>query len=178
MQLRPFYSPEQRSALYRTRYDHCRWDDHYHRVAHTAALLAGMQPGSAADLSCGDGAITAGLTCPLYLGDITPGWPLCGPIEDTIGQIPQVDVFVCSETLEHVENPGGLLAAIRGKASRLLLSTPDGEADAENPEHYWGWDVADLDRMLAAAGWGRRESERYVPPVLDPYYTFQIWRCR
>jgi hypothetical protein len=164
-------------------YDHARWPEHVHRVARTAAILAAMRPDSVADLSCGDAAIVtaAGLHGSAVLGDIMPGWSICGPIEHTIKQIPAVDVFVCSETLEHVRDPDGLLAAIRLKAGRLLLSTPCGEADAENPEHYWGWDASDLDGMLAAAGWTGREVELYAPPPRagesEPYYTYQIWKC-
>lgn len=176
-QLRPLRPAEEDARLYAATYDHTRWADHRARVTYTAVILAAMAPASVADLSCGDGAIVgaAGLACPAWLGDLTPGWPYHGPVEQTIMQIPAVDVFVCSETLEHVHDPGGLLALIRGKAARLLLSTPAGEDDDRNPEHYWGWDTGDLDAMLAAAGWADRTVELFTPP--PAYYTFQIWRC-
>jgi hypothetical protein len=64
-----------------------------------------------------------------------------------------VDVFVLSETLEHVERPAELLAAIRKKARHLLLSTPLAEFDDRNPEHYWGWDKAGIRELLDVAGW-------------------------
>ena len=178
-QLRLFYSPEARAALYASTYQHEKWEDHRHRVAHTAQLLKEMNPLSVADLSCGDGAIVAqaGLGCPVYLGDITPGHQFTGPIEDTVITCPEVDVFVCSETLEHVESPEWVLHVIRTKARRLLLSTPHGEADDRNPEHYWGWDRDDLALMLDDAGWNTVEVELYTPPVSFAYYTFQIWRC-
>lgn len=177
-QLRPFYDPMKLIAVYGRRYDHTQWPDHVLRVEHTAELLQKMQPTSVADLSCGDAAIVnrAGCRRMALLGDYTPGWPYYGPIEHTITEIPPVDVFVCSETIEHVEDPDGLLVAIRGKAKRLLLSTPIGEDNDDNPEHYWGWDVDDVDRMLAAADWTERQVERYAPSP-DPYYTFQIWTC-
>lgn len=179
VQLRPFYTERQRAQLYAGRYEHEKWNDHKLRVAHTADILRGMQPESIADLSCGDGAIVAlADSGPAVLGDITPGWHLAGPIEETIEQCPEVDVFVCSETLEHVENPDKVLRAIRVKARRMLLSTPENEMDSRNPEHYWGWNHDDLALMLRDAGWVKNELELYVPPVAFPYYTFQIWKCQ
>lgn len=181
VQLRSFYSPGERAALYASTYRHDKWEEHKFRVAYTAQLLREMKPESVADLSCGDGAVIAQaeLLCPAYLGDIAPGWQFTGPIEETILACPAVDVFVCSETLEHVENPDALLRAIRGKARRLLLTTPDGETRNDNPEHYWGWDLSDLALMMGDAGWVPEvPAERYVPPVLFPYYAYQVWRCR
>ncbi len=180
MQLRGFYAPEQLTQVYAGRYLHDKWPDHRLRVAYTAQLLREMNPESVADLSCGDAAVVtqAKLACPVHLGDITPGWSYTGPVEETILEIPPVDVFVCSETLEHVENPDGLLQLIRGKARRLLLTTPDGESDSRNPEHYWGWTADDVKLMLADAGWEPEHFEHYTPPVPAPYYVFQVWGCR
>jgi hypothetical protein len=84
---------------------------------------------------------------------------------------------VCSETLEHVEDPDAVLRAIRGRSWSLLLTTPHGEADDANPEHYWGWHADDLDPMLEAAGWSDRRVELFTPASV-PHYTFQIWTCR
>jgi hypothetical protein len=176
-QLRPFYSQSDLSLVYCAPYSHRAWPDHVVRVARTAELLAEMAPESVADLSCGDGevVIQAGLRDGAVLGDMAPGWPHRGPIEQTIQAIPDVDVFVCSETIEHVQDPDALLVAIRGKARRLLLSTPIGEDHDLNPQHYWGWDVADVEEMLHAAGWAG-EVEVFEPSP-NPYYAYQIWRC-
>lgn len=174
--LRPFYSPEQLTEVYAQQYDHTRWADHICRIAHTANILREMKPASVADLSCGDGAIVTDAGCYdiAHLGDYVSGWDYTGPIDETIHLIPEVDVFLLSETLEHVEDPDTLLRCIRGKAKRLLLSTPHGEDHSNNPEHYWGWDAAALSSMLAAAGW-YGEFELFTPPTA--YYIFQIWRC-
>lgn len=180
-QLRPFHSPEQLAALYASTYDHTRWPDHIERVAHTATVLdrlAGeLHAETVADLSCGDGAIIGGSRHPWKrrtLGDMaTTGIP----IEKAIAGLEPVDVFVCSETLEHIENPDGLLAAIRSKARGLLLTTPADEQDDSNPEHYWSWGVEDLKAMLAATGWGERTVELFTPASIA-HYTFQVWTCR
>ncbi len=178
--LRDFCTPGELVQMYDRPYDHTRWPEHCLRVQHTAAVLSRMFPASVADLSCGDGAVAraaAGPGCLQYMGDLVPGWQFTGPIEQTISLIPPVDVFVCSETLEHVEDPDALLAAIRAKASRLLLTTPSGEWLPRNPEHYWGWEPADVDLMLDAAGWKQRDCQLYVPPVPEPYYHYQVWEC-
>jgi hypothetical protein len=178
LQLRDFYQPDEVARVYSRRYDHTLWGDHVLRVRHTAQILREMAPASVADLSCGDAAIVeqAGLQGVAVLGDMVPGWPVCGPIERTIQEIDPVDVFVCSETLEHIQDPDALLTAIRKTADRLLLSTPVGESDDRNPEHYWGWDVEDLDEMLSAAGWSSRSVEMLHGQSTGSY-TFQIWRC-
>lgn len=178
-QLRPFYTPEQLAAVYAQPYDHTRWPDHIERVAHTTLLLdtlaATVGARSVADLSCGDGAIVDGSQWPWqqrHLGDLAT----TGPLETTLRDLPPVDVYVCSETLEHVENPDRVLTLIRDRARHLLLTTPCGEADDSNPEHYWSWDEQGVEEMLAQAGWEHRQVQLFTPPSSD-YYTFQIWIC-
>jgi 2-polyprenyl-3-methyl-5-hydroxy-6-metoxy-1,4-benzoquinol methylase len=183
-QLRPFYSEAERAQVYGRSYDHTRWGDHIERVAVTAGLVAGavnrFRLTSVADLSCGDGAIVqlarrTALTGRAVLGDLVkrPGLDIAGPIEETILQLMPVDLYVCSETLEHVEDPDELLRRVRDKARFLVLSTPDGETGSDNPEHYWGWDRDDVRAMLQAAGWNPQSmlTLRSEPS----YYTFQIW---
>lgn len=180
-QLRPFYTEAQLRALYAQTYDHTRWPDHVERVAHTTAVLdrlaAEMNAETVADLSCGDGAIVGGSQHPWQRRILSDIAATGVPIEKAIADLDPVDVFVCSETLEHVEDPDGLLAAIRAKARALLLTTPADEADDLNPEHYWSWGVEDLRTMLTNAGWARCAVELFTPDAVD-YYTFQVWTCR
>jgi hypothetical protein len=178
-QLRPFYTTQERAEIYRNRYNHGAWNDHVLRVSHLAEILREMQPSSVADLSCGDGAVLLGaeLSCALFFGDITPGWQFTGPMEETLFRCPPVDVFVLSEILEHLEDPEGTLAAVRGRARRLLLSTPDGELNDANPEHYWTWQREDLRPMLADAGWTPDSEPELYTPSFPAYYAFQIWTC-
>ena len=91
-----------------------------------------------------------------HLGDFARGYPFHGPIEETIEEFDdnELDLFVCSETIEHLDDPDAVLARIRAKAHRLMLSTPIGETDpADNPEHVHGWTVDGVLDMLRATGW-------------------------
>ena len=170
------------SQTYSAAYDHTRWSDHIVRVSVTASIgswFRGIKTG--ADLSCGDGAVlkniqeTMGLER-IYLGDFVPGYEFQGPIEETITQIPNVDLFILSETLEHLEDPDAVLLQIRQKTKYLILSTPDGEWTDSNPEHVWGWDNTEVRGMLKSAGFTIDIYNSLKFP--DGYYTFQIWGCK
>lgn len=182
--LRPKHSDEALARIYATPHDHTRWADHHLRVDVTASLTrwVATQFGcrTVADLSAGDGAIVNSLQLPasvVHLGDFAPGYQYTGPIEETIHQIPSVDLFICSETIEHLDDPDEVLYQIGQKAGALVVSTPIGEVEeVGNPEHYWGWDVDDVVRILDDTGW-----EVVVTNVLELpgwTYDYQIHACR
>lgn len=184
--LRPAYSPGELARIYATPHDHTKWQDHQLRVAATVEVGKWMgQAGgfrSAADLSCGDAAILRGIgdvAGHLHLGDFAPGYPYTGPVEETIHLIPPVDLFVLAETLEHLDDPDKVLAAIRLNTRTLLLSTPVDAWDDPNDEHYWAWSRADVEEMLTAAGF---EVTVYSAVDFRMYghgcYQFGIWGCR
>lgn len=178
VRLRPAYDHAALRQVYPTAYDHTRWPDHIQRVQATIELAQRIcpSPTSVADLSCGDAAITNALNAPTtILGDLTPGHELHGPIEDTIHQIGHVDLFICSETVEHLDNPDAVLVHIRKHATRLVLTTPIGETNTDNPEHYWGWDQEAVRDMLTAAGWKPVFQQDLV--TTPRYYDFQLWGC-
>jgi hypothetical protein len=178
--LRPAHTAEQLAELYAAPHEHRQFPDHRLRVAVTAQvgkwLLEQSGGRSAADLSCGDGMILRSLGASvLQFGDLAAGYQYTGPIENTIHRIDPVDLFVCCETIEHLDEPGAVLAAIRAKAGNLLLSTPVNAWDDYNPEHYWAWSRGDVEEMAAEAGFR---------PVLftavdfrpqDLPYCFGIW---
>jgi hypothetical protein len=181
VRLRPRYSDEELSRIYATPHSHSRWADHLLRVQVTASLAQWVadQHGctSAADLSCGDGTILESLEgVSKTFGDYAPGYLHRGPIEETLEEIGGVDLFICSETIEHLDDPDTVLRRIHGRAHHLIVSTPINEADDGNPEHYWGWGVDDVKGLLLAAGW---EPHTTIELKLRPRFTydFQIHAC-
>lgn len=180
--LRPAYADDELRGLYRTPHDHRRWHDHHLRVDVSIAVarwLAGDGVAAAADLSCGNGAILTAIPAAMkHYGDFAPGYQHQGPIEETIGQIPDVDLFVCSETLEHLDDPDVVLGRIRERSRMLVLSTPVDAWNDSNPEHYWAWSREDVEEMLTAAGW---QMHVYATADFRPMglpYCFGIWGVR
>lgn len=179
VRLRPAHTEQALATIYPQPHDHRRWRDHHVRVDTTIALAKGIDDvTSVADLSCGNGAIAKAVRAPrTVLGDYAPGYDITGPIEQTIHGIDPVDLYVCSESIEHLDDPDLVLKLIRGKARHLLLTTPvDNWGDA-NIEHYWAWSQQDVEQMLTAAGWTVQ-----VTNILDMRrawspYCFGMWVC-
>lgn len=182
--LRPAHGAEDLARIYARPHDHSEFPDHHLRVAATIDLarwVTERHPAtSAADLSCGNGAILRALDIPRAVyGDFAAGYEVTGPIEETIERIDPVDLFVCSETIEHLDEPEKVLAQIRAKAKTLVLSTPVDAWFDDNPEHYWAWSREDMQEMLAAAGFQpivyASVDFRDIHPQL---YQFGIWGVR
>jgi hypothetical protein len=178
--LRPAHPPEDLASIYRVPHRHSGWIDHRMRVTFSAmlanAILLDVKTG--ADLSCGDGALLGAIPLQTRIfGDLASGWPITGPIEQTIDQIPDVDLLVCAETIEHLDDPDLVLKKARAKASRLLLSTPIEAWEDDNPEHYWAWDRAEVDGMLAAAGFSVTVFLALDLRPAQGDYCFGIWAC-
>lgn len=187
--LRWAYSPEELKQIYKTPHNSNNWSDHQVRVRQTIAMgKEAKMPrhgGFIADLSCGNGLIATELAsffrAEPFLGDFAyaPGNLYTGPIEKTIDQLgPNVNLFILSETIEHLDDPDSVLLKIRRRAGQLLLSTPIGETGTENPEHYWGWDQEAVARMLRNADWEptMRIDLHFSNP--DFPYNYQIWLCQ
>lgn len=182
-------------------YKHDRWPDHVERVAASVDLIRRYASAihTAADLSCGDGAILRALLPELdlaWFGDLNGvdfGWvgalpPEAGEVMSTepgllpgaLTQLPEpVDLFILSETIEHMDDPDALLREITRHSRYLFLSTPvDETADVGNPEHYWGWGLADIQDLLFETGWTPMEQQTLQPQTtlyLPNAYRFQLW---
>lgn len=191
--LRPAWNEAELAAIYAEPHRHDQWPDHIARVDATIALarelftVTGI-PRSIADLSCGDAAIAFALhpaSCGkfgpdavLHLGDLAPGWPYHGPIEKTLRDLDRADLLICTETIEHLNDPDAVLALARDRAAALLLSTPESEGNDANAEHYWRWDTAGVRDMLTAAGWDPVLSRVVTWRDENGYpWSYQIWGC-
>jgi hypothetical protein len=180
--LRPAYSDGELAQLYAAPHDHRQWADHHLRVdvtAQVARWVAGDGVGIAADLSCGNGAILKATPAMVrHFGDYAPGYEHTGPIEKTIKDIPEVDLFICSETLEHLDDPDAVLGEIRAKSDTLVLSTPVDAWDDDNPEHYWAWSRDHVEGMLDLAGFTPLVYTELDFRPMGLKYSFGIWAVR
>ena len=182
-QLRPFHSPEYLAQMYAAPHDHNLFGrGHYIRVELTKVLLkelcAHVTASSGADLSCGNAEIIK--SAPLndvYLGDFAPGYQFTGPLHETLGKLPYVDVYVCSETLEHVEDPQGILLRIRQRSKSLVLTTPIEKWDDDLDEHYWAWDREGIEGILTAVGWKVVTYVAFDSTVFGDPYIYGMWCC-
>lgn len=183
--LRPTPDADGLAVMYPKPHDHRIYGaGHDLRVKVTAALGRWLaddcQAATVADLSAGVGAIARAMVDPhgarLILGDIAPGHPLVGPIEDTLAELDPVDVFICTETLEHIDDPAGVLATVRAKARRLLVSFPHCDELDANTEHVWQWTPDEARTLLACAGWDPVTWATLEVP--DGPYSYSIVGCR
>lgn len=176
---RPKYSDEELREIYARPHDHKNWHDHLIRVEATKQVARWMFKGhSVADLSCGNGEIAKSLNAKhTFLGDYAPGYEYTGPIDETISKLPiSVEMFICSETLEHLDDPDHTLMLIRESTDKLIISTPMDNWGDPNPEHYWAWSRNDVEVMLRLAGF---EPEIFMAIELPNYlYNYQIWGCK
>lgn len=198
VRLRPARTPAEEQELYSRTYPqgyrHDVWPDHVERVAASVEMIEqyARHLRTAADLSCGDGAILRGLPDldTVWMGDLStaepsmPGrpfhWYPGSVLPDSLADLPEpVDLYVCSETIEHMDDPDELLRQLTSCATYLFLSTPLDEAvHSGNVEHYWSWGRADMHEMLMDAGWSPLEYRKLVPRTtvhLPDTYHYQLW---
>lgn len=187
--LRPMPTAEQMAAMYPAPHDHRIYGrGHHERVEATVALavqqIADADRQSVADLSCGNGDIACRIVVPpgdLHLGDFAvlpgelPGTKYHGPLEETLDLIPLVDVYVCSETIEHLDDPFGVLLKINEKAERLVLSTPLECWHDANGEHLWAWDRDGVEQLLVSAGWSPWAFTNVDSTAYGEPYNYGIW---
>ena len=180
VRLRPAHTPSQLAHIYQTPHRHSQWNDHRIRVQMTIAFASFFgDVNRVADLSAGDATIINAINAKeKYIGDFAPGYELTGAIDDTIELIPNVDLFICSETIEHLDDPEKTLLKIRAKTKAIIVTTPDGESNDHNPEHYWGWDTQGVSELLTSVGFTPTIFSRidFVNPTST--YNYQIWGAR
>jgi hypothetical protein len=181
--LRPKWSEEELAKIYAKPHDHRIYGrGHTVRVEVTQNILKDMarltNAKSGADLSCGNAAILNSLSLKeKYLGDYASGYEFVGPLEDNLEKMPNVDIYVCSETLEHLDNPGHALKLIREKSKSLILSTPIEQWEDTNAEHYWAYDREGVEELLKEAGWVPNVFLFLDTQVFGEPYKYGIWGC-
>lgn len=149
--LRLAHTPEALQEIYSKPHDHRRFGrGHGERVDKMIEMMAGTKWTSAADLSCGNGAVLNSVDAPLkYYGDFAPGYDITGPIENTVLQVPPVELFIMGETLEHLDDPLLVLQRVAQRTDWLLLSTPIENWNDSNAEHYWSWDQQGVEDLIS-----------------------------
>lgn len=179
IRLREAYNKQQLKEVYSEPHQHFGWADHRLRVQMTIAFASWFgNVNSIADLSAGDAAIINAIPATnKYIGDFAPGYEFQGSIDETIDLIPNVDLFICSETIEHLDNPEATLKKIRAKTRNLIVTTPDSEINDGNPQHYWGWDSVGVRELLEGAGFKPVifNTLQFQDPNL--IYDYQFWGC-
>jgi hypothetical protein len=179
------------ALMYPVPHDHRKYGKgHHERVEATIRLALSTIPEAdrriVADLSCGNAIIPRRIVAPggtLHLGDyagvhdLHPGdVGYLGPIEETVDLLDGlVDVFVLSETLEHLDNPAAILTAISGKAEHLLLSTPLECWHDSNAEHLWAWDREGVEELAFNAGWTWDAFTSVNSRAWGEPYLYGIW---
>ena len=125
--LRGPHSEEMLNAIYSSPHDHRIYGrGHDVRVETTKVLAKNMsilvRANSGADLSCGNGDILNSLPVSTkYLGDFAGNYQFSGPLEENLAKIKNVDIYICSETLEHLDSPIDALRQIRSKSKSIGL---------------------------------------------------------
>lgn len=182
--LREFYTAEELAEIYATPHDHVIYGrGHGIRVNMTIQLAKDMayqaEAKSVADLSCGNGAIAKALDVEkTILGDYAEGYEYSGPLEVNLKNIENVDLYICSESIEHVEDPSSVLKLIRSKSQTLILSTPIDAWYDTNDEHYWAWGKQDVEMLLKNAGWTPDVFVMLDTTVFDEPYIYGMWGCK
>lgn len=194
------------SASYSGGFDPTTSSESMSRLAQTIALtkwvIKTYHPQSIADLSIGNGEVTNELikefpSLTYRLGDISQlninkaidkhgytGENITYSYNDIIKELStnfpsNVDLFISSETLEHLDNPDLALQLINTKSKYLVLTTPEDENPVDRL-HYWVWGANDIEKMLKDAG--------FIPLVYQKIdnsrnkhfsnlCSYQMWFC-
>lgn len=183
-QLRNFHTDEELALIYSKPHDHKIYGrGHGIRVGITIEIAKDIayqvKASSVADLSCGNGAIANALNLEnTILGDYAPGYEHVGKLENNLQHIPNIDLYICSESIEHVEKPFSVLSMIKEKSRSLVLSTPIDAWGDTNEEHYWAWSRSDVEGMLRETGWKPNIFTLLDTTMFGEPYIYGIWGCK
>jgi hypothetical protein len=133
---------------------------------------------SLADLSCGDAKIPRALAefsgIEPILGDYAEGYEYQGTLQETLPQIDVVDLYVNTNTLEHLDDPDADMRLMREHCRQMLLGVPLDEHEAAG-EHLWEFTKAGIEEMYTEAGFSRvAYCEVDLQPVWE-HFKFGLW---
>ena len=192
---------ELRPDQYQVVRDNRTWVDHILRTYATAAMVAWFEPKSVADPACGDASIvryadTIRQIDSIHLADISEPqmqnikfgvWAMSripetrlytGRWQETLSQMPHVDLMVLTEILEHLEDPEELLRAAREKAHHVVVSSPIDESyPGGNHEHVWSFSRDSYKELLIRSKWTPYVYQELVFTDERYPYNFQVWGC-
>lgn len=138
---------------------------------------------SIADMSCGDATVARALAeysgIEPILGDYAAGYQYQGLLTQTVPKLSVVELFVCTNTIEHLDDPDNDLKLIREHCEKMLLSCPVEEWNEPSGGHYWAWDREAVEAMLEEAGFKvSAYTELDLTPFWNPHCKHGIWACR
>lgn len=159
----------------RERAPHLEQDVHFHRLVKAREYIRhavrDLGAEGVTDLGCGDGGLLSliqsdGIRC--WGFDFQPsnqaGWEERG-VTALLVDIFDPDtrdhpflaigeVAVCTEVLEHLADPHGVLRWLSGKARFLVASSPWNETpESHDVCHAWGWNRPGYHKLLDNNGW-------------------------
>jgi SAM-dependent methyltransferase len=143
-------NPSLRSPTYAVRAPLARW------LRAEADLARGREPKPRLlDIGCGIKPYE-----PFFAGAVAEyvGVDVANPaaeLEGTVEEIPvpdeSFDLVLCTQTLEHAEDPAGAVRELRrvvAPRGRVLASTHGVQVYHPNPDDYWRWTHAGLERLF------------------------------
>lgn len=81
-----------------------------------------------------------------------------------IEDIEYADLAICTEVIEHLEDPHGFLKKLSTKVKFLVASSPNDETDTYHYEfHLWGWDMEGYTKLIEDAGFHVLQSHNLSP---------------
>lgn len=125
-------------------------------------------PAEVIDLGCGDGGLLSLISRLPWVNawgyDFQPsnaqGWlernvsALALDFVSEFDSIPDADVYVMTEVLEHLTDPHGMVKKIAARGAQIVASSPWTEhAGSHDACHAWAWDQAGYKALLERAGY-------------------------
>lgn len=156
---------------HRERAAHLEQPMHRLRLEAAAALIRtaarSLPQPTVSDLGCGDGGLLHLIQHDVIAWgyDFAPanaaGWAERGVVAEALDvfgadrdRVHLGDIAVCTEVLEHIADPHGIVKWLADNTRFLVASSPRNERPGSaSPEHAWAWDEQGYHDLLTGGGW-------------------------